>query len=584
MESKQHFYAEDGTKLIYRTWTPETPRHRVIVMLHRGHEHSGRMAEMAAFYCQQGYLVYAWDARGNGESEGERDAADHFTDFGRDLQTFMALVETQSGIRSEETVLIASSMGAVIAASWLHDYAPSIRGLILATAAFDIRLYVPFAMPMLKLARKLGVMPTVSSYVKSKLLTQDRREQFAYNDDPLISSSIATDLLIDTHYTAQRLLDDAGAITTPIMMLCAGRDFVVSRRAQRRFYERLGSSMKQWRYYPDTSHAIFHDWQRPEVFADCLRFIETLFERELPPVLAVNDDQQGYSRDRADAVRLPSYHPEYGLTRLSLHTLGKLSEGIRLGHKTGFDSGQTLDYVYRNQAAGRSFLGKMIDRTYLNSPGWVGIRRRKQLLESLLTRYLPESATASVLDIAAGNGRYLLDKVASQPALSAELRDYAPENIAVMTQAVEERGLTERVRVVEKDAFDLASYDQPAQFQLAVVSGLFELFTDNEPLSVALSGIATQLQTDGILLYTNQPWHPQQTLIAKTLTNHRGQPWFMRCRTQAEMDQLVMAAGFEKVATYVEPGGMFTVSVARLSSTSSSEAPLAEQDVESNLA
>jgi hypothetical protein len=37
----------------------------------------------------------------------------------------------------------------------------------------------------------------------------------------------------------------------------------------------------------------------------------------------------------------------------------------------------------------------------------------------------------------------------------------------------------------------------------------------------------------------------------------------MRRRTQAEMDQLVDAAGFEKVDEYADDWGIFTVSVAR---------------------
>ena len=51
----------------------------------------------------------------------------------------------------------------------------------------------------------------------------------------------------------------------------------------------------------------------------------------------------------------------------------------------------------------------------------------------------------------------------------------------------------------------------------------------------------------GLLIYTNQPWHPQLELIARALTSHRGgQAWVMRRRTQAEMDQLVDAAGFRE--------------------------------------
>ena len=51
--------------------------------------------------------------------------------------------------------------------------------------------------------------------------------------------------------------------------------------------------------------------------------------------------------------------------------------------------------------------------------------------------------------------------------------------------------------------------------------------------------------------------------IARVLTNREGQPWIMRRRTQAEMDQLVHAAGFTKEAQEIDEWGIFTVSLAR---------------------
>ena len=63
----------------------------------------------------------------------------------------------------------------------------------------------------------------------------------------------------------------------------------------------------------------------------------------------------------------------WALTRLGLKLGGWLSRGIGLGHRTGFDSGATLDYVYRNQAEGVPLIGTAIDRTYLDSIGWKGI-------------------------------------------------------------------------------------------------------------------------------------------------------------------------------------------------------------------
>jgi len=61
-------------------------------------------------------------------------------------------------------VVIANSIGAVVTAAWVHDYAPRIRAMVLATPAFSIKLYVPFALPLLRLQMKLQKNPFVKSY------------------------------------------------------------------------------------------------------------------------------------------------------------------------------------------------------------------------------------------------------------------------------------------------------------------------------------------------------------------------------------------------------------------------------------
>jgi hypothetical protein len=80
----------------------------------------------------------------------------------------------------------------------------------------------------------------------------------------------------------------------------------------------------------------------------------------------------------------------------------------------------------------------------------------------------------------------------------------------------------------------------------------------------SLAGLAAAIEPGGYLVYTGQPWHPQLAFIARALTSHRGgAAWVMRRRTQAEMDALVEAAGFRKVAQRIDRWGIFTVSLAR---------------------
>ena len=114
------------------------------------------------------------------------------------------------------------------------------------------------------------------------------------------------------------------------------------------------------------------------------------------------------------------------------------------------------------------------------------------------------------------------------------------------------------------DAFDreslAATLPRP---NVAVVSGLYELFADNKMVLRSIEGVADALAPGGYFIYTNQPWHPQLEMIARVLDNREGRPWVMRCRSQAEMDELARAAGFEKLEMLIDEGGIFTVSLAR---------------------
>src|SRR5205807_1284802 len=154
------------------------------------------------------------------------------------------------------------SVGAVTAAAWVHDYAPPLRGLILATPAFRVKLYVPFAVPFLRLRQKLLGPGYVKSYVKARMLTHDPLEAERYQADKLIFRQIAVNILLDLHDTSTRLLDDAGAVTVPLLVLAAGSDWVVKASAQRQFVERVSSPCKRFEVLPGFSHAILYEKDR----------------------------------------------------------------------------------------------------------------------------------------------------------------------------------------------------------------------------------------------------------------------------------------------------------------------------------
>ena len=596
------YNAYDGTAIYYRYWLTmplegikkaSQPLHQVI-LLHRGHEHSGRLAELGEQFSIAGYQVFAWDARGNGRSGGIKDHAESVTELERDLDGFVQLIIGQTGIAIEDTLIVASSIGAVLAAAWVHDYAPNIRGMILGTPALSIRLYMPFAIPSLKVARALGLMSRVSSYVKAQVLTHDKDAQQAYNADPLISNSISTDLLIDTHATGQRLLDDASAITVPTFVLCAGKDYVVDKQAERDFYEAINATDKRWQLYPDSYHAIFHETNKADVFADCINFAEQVFNKDVKAPDLSLAHLNSASKDKVDRLAIKPFNPSFAITRFAMQKFGHVSDAIATGLEHGFDSGHSLDHVYYNQPSGQNKFGQAVDKFYLSNIGWQGIRiRREHILElarealadiksgnqNQASQNSTESFKPKLLDIASGHGFYAFDLLTEFENLYAELRDYEQHNIQVLQKKAEQLEIADRVMTCQKDAFDPLSYSHlqkgsastkgldaegidNTKFDIAIASGVFELFSDNTLPATALAGIYDSLKSGGYLLYTNQPWHPEQEFISKTLNNHRGSSWVMRCRSQAEMDQLVENAGFKKVAMRIDKFGIFTVSLA----------------------
>lgn len=582
------FETDDGARLFYRYWQPaamsaaHAPR-RALVFLHRGHEHSGRIQPLVEQFGYRQDWAFAWDARGHGHSPGERGDAPGFAAMVADFDAFIRHIGSAHGIAAEQIVVVANSVGAVLAATWLHDYAPRVRGVIMAAAAFEIKLYVPLAKPALRLARRFKPELFVTSYIRPGMLTHSPQQAAAYAADPLIAKAISARVLLELAATARRIVHDASAIDTPVLMLAADRDYVVSEAPQRTFYARLSSPFKRYVRLKDCYHAVYYECDISVALAESRQFIDACFARApQPPSAYLTADRDSHSARQYAALQRGETgnavsRAWFGLQRVMLGALGGLSDGMKIGLTHGFDSGASLDYVYRNQAGGGLLFGKTMDRGYLDAVGWRGIRLRKVQLQQMLDGVIAAHAAAPagagplrILDVAAGSGRYVLETVKrhQQQAMQVVLRDFAQHNLDQARLLADALQLRAQVDYQLRDAFSGASYAAEAasedrQFDIVIVSGLYELFSDNAPVLASLQGIASVLRPGGHLIYTNQPWHPQLEMIAATLRSHRGARWEMRPRPQAEMDGLVAAAGCRKVATAIGLEGIFTVSLAR---------------------
>ena len=169
---------------------------------------------------------------------------------------------------------------------------------------------------------------------------------------------------------------------------------MVSLEAQREFFNGLSSPVKRMHVFPAAFHAIFHEKERAQVVERAREFIRGALRRDrrsLPSLL--NADKFGHTWEEYERLKLRG-GPQFAVVRAAMKTGGRLSKGIDLGWRSGFDSGLTLDYVYENKAQGATRLGRLIDHGYLNSIGWRGIRQRKKNLEKLLRGVIEKTHAA----------------------------------------------------------------------------------------------------------------------------------------------------------------------------------------------
>lgn len=575
MNTRLQFTTDDGIQLHYKAWQPENAT-RALILLHRGHEHADRWDTAIPGLTIPDTAIYAWEARGHGQSPGKRGHATGFMTYVRDLETFYHHLRERHGLDPARTVLVAHSVGAVVGAAWVHDYAPPLAGVVLAAPAFEVNLIVPGALASIRMLEKIRPGSTIKSYVRGSWLTRDPEQAAIYDADTTISKDISARILIDLFDTSRRVVEDAAVMDRPLLLFSAGDDKVVKPAPLKRFFDAYGCDRKEHVFLSDARHGLFHDLCRDEVTDAIRKFCTACFSQ--PPVarnLEADLSHPATNREYASLSKpLAALSPKavsFAIQRFSLGTLGRLSEGIRIGHATGFDSGESLDHVYANRARGSLVLGKWIDRGYLDAIGWRGIRQRRECIRAALRHALARVRDAGmplrIMDIAGGAGRYLLDAL-SDPEYGAGLtvlcRDWSASALDTGRAAAQRENLADRITQERGDAFDTASLaGVDPKPSVAVVSGLYELFPDNALLDRSLAGLFQALPPGGWLVYTCQPWHPQVEMIARVLTNRDGKPWIMRRRPQGEMDALVEAAGFAKEWQWTDDFGIFTVALAR---------------------
>lgn len=532
-EHQKTFTTPDGIEHSYRYWSADSVNqheHTPTVILFSRYQ---KNKENTQYFIEKigldNFQFFSWDGPINSVSKQSSTDPENFSSLVYETRQFIEHVKLEYRVCDQDIAVIAQDIEAVSALVWVHDYAADIKALVLSSPALQVKTH----------------------------------------------TSVSKNFIKDLVYASKRVIKDAHAIYVPTLFLvsCSKKDIKIKNKNI--FYQSLSCTKKEISISSTPCQDIFEKKSLPIELAKINHFIKDCFTSNVSTPSLTKLDKSGYTKEETDRLSKPETSiirkAYWKLNHMAMRTIGTYSNGIKLGLDTGFDSGISLDYIYKNQAQGKNKLGRYIDHTYLNHAGWRGVRLRKKHVEELMllaiTQLLQQNKKVNILDIAAGHGRYILDTAHKFPQQIDHIlmRDYDDKNVKQGQILIQERGLTDFAKFEKADAFsseDLSTL--PTDRTLAIASGFYELFSDNSMLSKSLNGIANSMEDNGYLIYTGIPWHPQLEYMARVLTRHQdGEPWCLRRRIQLELDQLVAEAGFQKVTQRIDPWGIFSVSLAK---------------------
>jgi len=232
---------------------------------------------------------------------------------------------------------------------------------------------------------------------------------------------------------------------------------------------------------------------------------------------------------------------KYAILRFLLNTIGRLSQGIRLGWRTGFDSGVMLEYVYENRPRGITPLGVLIDRQFLAHPVWEGVRSRRNMLIEQLHAAVTHYDNPRIFDLAAGVGSYLFSLPKGQATIIAG--DYEPEAVKQGQQKAQSLDRDD-IHFKHNNAFNLKEF-ATVQANILVASGFFDILTEDDQIQTVLRNGTSITEPGARWVFTIQEHHPDLNLLRHTLVDLHKKPWELVPRSADVLVEWARPLGWE---------------------------------------
>ena len=260
----------------------------------------------------------------------------------------------------------------------------------------------------------------------------------------------------------------------------------------------------------------------------------------------------------------------YAAARAASRGGALLSDGLAIGWKCGFDSGPFMAHVYSNRPAGRTPVGRAIDRRLLERRTCVAFRDIRALAQQAVIEAIDATDTDEpvVADLAAGPATYLVRGLAERPNARAIVGDIDAAALDTARAAAEAAGVADRTTFVQADAFDrdglkaLSTVDCQLSTgrspDVVLELGLYGIYHDDKLIERHFADLANCLGPEQIV-FNVQTTNPEIEHIARVWRNAAGERCVWRLRPLEQILGYAADAGYAPASTTADRHGIYRV-------------------------
>jgi len=288
-QTRADFEGSGGTTIAAYRWAPERAPKAVVQLTHGMGEHALRYADLAAHLNDHGYVVYAQDHRGHGqtapsEEELGRIGADGWTELVEDIDRLRLRARAEHP--DLPLVLLGHSMGSFAAQQYVLDHSGDIDALVLTgTAVLDL------LEPSLDLDQPLDLSMFNAPFAPARTdydwLSRDEAQVDRYVADPRCGFGLDGEAGKQMFVAARAVADPArlGRIRKdlPVYVAVGEQDPVNGQLALvHALVDRLrdeGLEDVTLTVYPGARHEVFNETNRDEVYRDLVDWLDVRIDR-----------------------------------------------------------------------------------------------------------------------------------------------------------------------------------------------------------------------------------------------------------------------------------------------------------------